>query len=192
MDYLQPKFYRFSEDSLWLANVASSSVKRAPLTLLDIGAGSGVVGIEAANRIPSVKLLTLLEPQKEFLPYLSANEQMLEGSLRVEVKRSRVEDFKSPEPYDLVLSNPPYFNLDSARKSPDKNKAMCRSFIESSLVEFVRQTARLTSLKGEAFILARESNEDVSKVLNIWSGKIKVSAKKGPVLILNFFHEQRS
>lgn len=187
MDYLQPKFYRFSGDSLWLAEIASGSLGKNPLSLLDIGSGCGVVGIEAANRTSSIQALTLLEPQQEFFKCLDSNIRLLKENCSVELVHSAVENYKTSKKFNLVLSNPPYFKSEAARISPNAKKAMCRSFLDIDLVKFLSNVERLISSDGEGFVLAHESNQDVTQALKLWDGKLKIAAKKGPVLVLNFF-----
>ncbi|MEX0798360.1 MAG: methyltransferase [Bacteriovoracaceae bacterium] len=196
MDYLQPKFYRFSQDSLWLAQTAADTIMspgrdKLPASLLDIGSGCGVIGIEAANKLSSIQSLTLLEPQEEFAQYLKLNLDMLETSPKVELSLSTIKNYAPPKKlFDLVLCNPPYFNLNESRLSPDKKRARCRFFLEESLLEFAEEALRLTAPEGEAYILARESNPDVAKVLKVWKDQIEVAAKSRGVLILNLFHEK--
>ena len=48
---------------------------------LDIGCGSGVVGIETLNRLKSPKELILLEPQVEFLEYIQNNLEFIKRNI---------------------------------------------------------------------------------------------------------------
>ena len=71
MDYVQPDFYRFNEDSLKLVTRVESTLSKAS-HVLDVGAGCGIIGIELALRI-NIGELHLLEVQQDFLPFIETN-----------------------------------------------------------------------------------------------------------------------
>lgn len=189
MDYLQPKFYRFSEDSIWLAEQCAKFAKGKPRTLLDVGSGCGVVGIEAANRIPSVERIFALEPQVEFAQALTYNKRLLRADVSMEVANARIENWISPKRFDLIVSNPPYFKEGEGRQSPDINRAMCRSFQDIDLMGFVEGITSRLSGNGEAFVLGHDSNPDVLELIRVYGDRVKVVAKRKAVTILNFFHK---
>lgn len=170
MDYRQPKFYRFSEDSLWLAHTAARAGGRgeAPKTLLDAGCGCGVVGIETANRLPSVRRLVLLEPQKDFSEHILFNRRFLREGVEVEYVQSSLEDWDSGQKFDLIASNPPYFKEGEGRASDDLNRFACRAFRGSDLVRFSKEVYNRLSLRGEAYVLGHASNSDLLKVFEFF------------------------
>ena len=189
MDYLQPKFYRFSEDSIWLAVQCAKLAKGKPRTLLDVGSGCGVVGIETANRMPSVERFFALEPQDEFVQALTFNRRLLRADVSMEIVNARVEEWNSTERFDLIVSNPPYFKEGEGRSSPDIHRAMCRGFQGIDLTGFVEGITSRLSDNGEAFVLAHDSNPDVLELTRLYGDRVKVVAKRKAVAILNFFHK---
>ena len=193
MDYLQPKFYRFNQDSLWLAEIAAEKTRgSSPSSLLDIGAGCGVVGIETANKIPSIKKAVFLEPQEDFQECLRQNQKRLLRSADFQTFSSKLEDFSKSQRYDLVVCNPPYFNMRSSRPSPDRRKAFCRTFHNSSLGSFFSFSQDLLAPRGEAFFLARSDNNELETILRAFHGNLEVVARQKEVLVLNLFNEERS
>ena len=188
MDYLQPKFYRFSEDSIWLSKRAASLSKGAK-SILDLGTGCGVVGIETTNLIESVERLVLLEPQAEFTKYIKTNFELLNRDVEFDLVNEYVEGYESKDKFDLIVSNPPYFNPGHSRLSPNKNKSKCRTFENSSLKNFVEAALRNLSPSGQAFILARKDNPDLLNILDEFKGKAQVLDQFKDVALLNLVHE---
>ncbi len=70
-DYDQPEFYRFNEDSLKLVKWVLLRVSSAQ-TILDLGAGSGIIGIEL-SRVLLPSKLTLVEVRQEYSAHLDTN-----------------------------------------------------------------------------------------------------------------------
>lgn len=187
MDYHQPRFYHFSEDSIWLSKKASELSPNA-CSVLDIGCGSGVVGIETLNRLKSPKELILLEPQVEFLEYIQNNLEFIERNIEVEIVNQTLERFNPGRKYDLIVSNPPYFNPKESRPSRDINRLKCRTFENLNLFDFVQIAIGHLNPSGEFYFLARQENPDVKKILSELKG-FKVIDQFKDVLLLNFVHE---
>ena len=81
LDYKQPDFYHFSEDSTRLVAIATEHVPNAHRTL-DLCAGSGIIGIEYALR-NTVSEIHFSELQKEFRDSLSFNQKFLKNILNL-------------------------------------------------------------------------------------------------------------
>ncbi|MCO4752915.1 MAG: methyltransferase [Bacteriovoracaceae bacterium] len=188
MDYHQPKFYRFSEDSIWLSKMAALHGGRAT-SVLDIGSGCGVVGIETANLLSTVKELYLLEPQVEFLECIDKNRVLLNKDVELEVVNQTIQDLKMDKSFDLIVSNPPYFNPGHSRPSPNVNKSKCRTFDQSNLREFVVFALEHLNPGGNAFILAREDNKDLKEVLDDYGAQAQVIDSFKEVALLNLIHK---
>lgn len=156
-DYRQPHFYRFNEDSLKLVNFVSSNVKTAS-HILDLGAGSGIIGIELANRL-GPKELTLLDIQEEWLEYLSHN---VKNYLVPEVKSHVIiESFGKWKPavqYDLIVSNPPYYLPGHGQPNSDKRKEIARSFVKDDWQIFLGLIKRCLAPSGKAFIVVKNDS----------------------------------
>ena len=161
MDYHQPRFYHFSEDSIWLSKKASELSPNA-CSVLDIGCGSGVVGIETLNRLKSPKELILLEPQVEFLEYIQNNLEFIERNIEVEIVNQTLERFNPGRKYDLIVSNPPYFN--PKESSPEDVPFTCNGTLPKEEVLFIiKEPADVM----RALSLPAVSNEIVSLAGNL-------------------------
>lgn len=165
-DYLQPTFYRFNEDSLKLVSFVNSIIKDVD-SILDLGAGSGVIGIELSNRLVP-KELTLLEAQEDYLPFLETNCQAL---LRIETKSkiilSSFGEWIPDRKYDLVVCNPPYFLPGHGQKSSDPRKQLARTFEKDSWDILIKLVRDCVSEKGRAFFVIR-TDEQLLKHLSAY------------------------
>lgn len=153
--YLQPSFYRFSEDSLELASIASEySLLNEPKSVLDICAGCGVVGIESANKLLSVEQLDFIDAQEDFLSYQKENcQNLLRPKIQTKHYFTKISDYKPEKRYDLIVVNPPYYSKSKSRPSSDRQRNICRQFILDGIDELINLIELCLSETGSAFIL---------------------------------------
>jgi len=148
IDYSQPSFYHFNEDSLLLIDYVLHEVGESFDQVLDVGAGCGICGLELSQKA-RVNELTFLEVQDEFLPYLKKNiSTFVDNKTKMNIHLSKVSAFTSQHPFDLIISNPPYFSKSSGRVSPDPQKQICRTWEIDSLETFILSALELTALHG--------------------------------------------
>ena len=153
-DYQQPNFYRFNQDSIQLVRKIGTLISLAD-SILDLGAGCGVIGIELA-RILKPKKLTLLELQKEFEPYLIYNAQeFLPLEVKHEIVINSFSDFVTVEKYDLIVSNPPYYLPGHGEISKNKNRATARSFATDSWSILVKTISELLTMEGRGYLVLK-------------------------------------
>lgn len=157
MDYKQPDFYSFSQDSIELANLVAQ-MNNSALSCLDLGSGSGVVGIEIANKINSINSITLLELQTEFYDYLQFNSaNLLNREVTVEILISSFANFKSKKKYDLIVGNLPYFIFESSRPSKNLNRDKCRRWVQDSILDVLKIVESNLADQGIAFLILDRS-----------------------------------
>jgi tRNA1Val (adenine37-N6)-methyltransferase len=125
-DYLQPEGgYRFTQDSILLAGFAPPSLFGQAA---DLGAGSGVVGLEALTlgRLKGLERLYFVEAS-----------ELYKNSLEENIKRHKILHQEAAEfhqiwndwrnlsrehfngPLDLIMVNPPYFPIGSSGLSTE-------------------------------------------------------------------------
>lgn len=142
MNYRQPEFYRFSRDSIILAEIVSQEIKSLSKVahVLDVGCGCGVIGLEIARRLGPGLLgsLTLLEKNEKFMKSIQENvEQFLTHKLYCQVVHQDLFDFSPVRNYTHLVCNPPYFLEGRGRPSPDLQKRSCRSWRGDEAQEFM-------------------------------------------------------
>ena len=91
--------------------------------ILDIGTGTGVIALMLAQRQPLAQIDAI---EINFLAFSQATQNALISpwSDRVKIKHSAIQQFiKQPfiQPYDLIVSNPPYFKTGTISKNQTRN-----------------------------------------------------------------------
>jgi len=168
-DYLQPEFYRFSQDSIYLASKASqlfstyfSTYSCDQIKILDLAAGCGVVGLEFIQKIKcqreleKIVSLDFLEAQEAFIPFLAKNIDWVRSHFKNNIKMSILhQSFQtfSDERYNFVISNPPYFEEDSGLLPFEMKRRMARFFHDSSFAEYLYSLGRILLPGGIAVFL---------------------------------------
>lgn len=155
-DYYQPDFYRFNEDSLMLVKkIISHNLK--PRNILDIGAGSGIIGMELALKL-TIPMAHFLELQTEWKSFVEKNADEFLRGIETRFIWSSVGNWSPDMKYDLIVSNPPYYLPEKNRVSPDPVRARCRSFMEDDWNILFRKSASALAPGGKAFFVTARSN----------------------------------
>lgn len=145
-DYSQPDFYRFNEDSLKLVSFVLSKINHCT-HLLDVCAGSGVIGIELSRRLHP-ETLTLLEYQEDFYDHLKIN-----ADTKTEIVISSFGEFCPDKKFDLVVMNPPYFLPGHGQRNPDPKRETARSFVKDNWTVFSDKLLHISN--GRIFIVLK-------------------------------------
>jgi tRNA1(Val) A37 N6-methylase TrmN6 len=154
-DYSQPDFYRFNSDSIELVHEIIGR-NRDYSSVLDLGAGCGIIGIEISKKKMPSKLV-LLELQEEFFPHIIHNcKTFLPTQVRYDICINSFYHFESKLKFDLIVCNPPYYLPDKGVISKNPLRAKCRSFIIDSWKILLDKMTYLLDPKGTAFIVLKE------------------------------------
>nr|MBF0220980.1 methyltransferase [Desulfobulbaceae bacterium] len=115
--------YRFSVDAVLLAHF----IHPARHSILDLGAGSGVISLILAYRNPLISI-TCLELQNYLSQLIKANiaANGLEDRLTLLQADLRKMEGICPGSFDYVVCNPPYYKLGSGRKNPGLEQSIAR------------------------------------------------------------------
>ena len=115
-------------------------------TVLDIGTGSGALLLYAHYH--NAGKLIGIDIQKKALEL--ARENIANYTDNFELINSRIQDLNI-EPVDVVICNPPFFEVGNMRKSDTWNKAMFEETL--SLEEIFNAFRKFMKDNGEAYIL---------------------------------------
>ena len=90
--------------------------------ILDIGCGSGLISIMAAQR--SAAQVTGVELDSEAAAQARENAERSPWKERIEIVNKDILEFQSSEPFDAIVSNPPFFV--GSLKCPDTARSLAR------------------------------------------------------------------
>jgi len=111
---------RINTDGVLLGAMAEHSL---PIDILDIGTGTGVIALMLAQRFPTGNI-DAIELDEYSAKLAGQNFEKSNFTSRLKAYHCAFQDFKPAHPYDLVVSNPPFFI--KALQNPDKRKAIAR------------------------------------------------------------------
>ena len=128
-----------------------------PITrILDVGTGSGLIARMLMQRCPNAEVEGIDIDE-------AAVEQARENGVRA--FQARLQDWRLEigDCYDLIVSNPPYFQ--NSLKNPDKGRQTARHTDTLSYAELVHHSARLLTMHGLlALILPAEAENEVRQL----------------------------
>ncbi len=133
-----------------------------PHSILDIGTGSGLVALMLAQQFPQSTVRAI---DIEASAVLQAQENFARSpwAERLAAEEAAVQDYTAAEAFDLVVSNPPYFQ--NSLKNPDKGRELARHTDSLSYADLVAHTARLLSPTGvAAYILPAEAEDTILRL----------------------------
>ena len=127
----------------------------APLgsRILDVGTGSGLIVRMLMQRCPEAEVEGIDIDE-------AAVAQAKENGVRA--FQARLQDWKSDigDCYDLIVSNPPYFQ--NSLKNPDRGRELARHTDSLGYEELIAHSARLLKEEGQlALILPAEAEEEI-------------------------------
>lgn len=165
LKYAQPDEYHFCLDSILLPRLVADLTRETLVsgaTVMDMGAGCGVLGFELLFYRSDIQKMVFVEKQKIFEPYWHENKKKLQTilacSARCEFSVQDIRNLREADrgAYDLLLVNPPYYFEDEGPRSPNETKAHCHFFLNSMPEDFVKAVEYFLRPHGEAYILMKK------------------------------------
>jgi tRNA1Val (adenine37-N6)-methyltransferase len=113
--------------------------------VLDVGSGSGLISLMIAQRNADC-LIDAIDIEET--AYLQTQENVHESnySERINVYHIAIQLFETTKKYDLIISNPPFFN--NAYKSTDLAKNTARHTDELPFTDFIDKVKELLAKEG--------------------------------------------
>ncbi len=116
-----------------------------PRRILDIGTGSGVIALMLAQRFPE-SIVQAVEIDESASLQAADNFRTSPWSNRLEVITDSITRFQATSPYDLIVSNPPFFHDLTTTCSLPRNRA--RHSVSLGYQELISAVERLLSPQG--------------------------------------------
>ena len=146
--------FRFSLDAVLLAHFAPL---KNHWRICDLGSGCGVIPLLLSSRAVDL-VIDGVELQAE-LADMAARSLQLNGLTHIQIHEADLRKLPAAwrDRYDLVVTNPPYFPLESGRLSPLPQVALARHELACTLDDVLTAAARLLRSGGRLAIVHRPS-----------------------------------
>ncbi len=117
--------------------------------ILDVGTGSGLIALMCAQR--SNAHIDAIDISREAFNQATYNVLQSIFSQRINVYLTSYADFFPDKKYDLIVSNPPFF--EKSLKSPDLNRSLARHNDSLSFESLIVKTVDLLSPEGKFAVI---------------------------------------
>jgi len=138
---------------------AWSPLPEACAKVLDVGTGSGLIALMLAQRIQGAQI-TAIDIDAGAVEQAKYNFSVSPWADRLNCQQISLQDLEGEGVYDLIVSNPPYFQ--DSLKNPDSQRAIARHTDTLSYDELLKHSARLLTTEGIlALVLPIEAEQQI-------------------------------
>jgi len=146
-----------SSDTAFLVQLLSENFSSSVRNVLDIGCGNGIISIMLVSNFPNVNIIGI-DIQPDLIDLAIKNSENCNQQIDFLVEDLRRFDRKKQ--FDLVVANPPYFEVGSGRMGPDKERNRSRFELDCTLPEVVQCISRNLHSMGTGYIMYPENREN--------------------------------
>jgi tRNA1Val (adenine37-N6)-methyltransferase len=148
----------------WCPLGVDEATRQGKYKILDIGTGSGLIALMLAQRATSIDdtpiVIDTIDIDAGAAEQAKFNFEQSPWSKLLRIYQSSLQEWQSEEEYDLIVSNPPYFQ--SSLKNPDAQRATARHTDSLSYSELIKHSGRLLKNNGMlALVLPIEAEEEI-------------------------------
>ena len=118
--------------------------------ILDIGTGTGLIAIMAAQRAETAAVVGV-EIDAASASQARENASNTEWSGRIEIIHSAIQDYDPQEKFDIIASNPPYYN--ATLVCPDSERTQARHTVSLDFGELMASASRLLAADGRFSVI---------------------------------------
>lgn len=128
--------YRYGIEVYALATFALAGLRAGgsspPWSVIDLGSGSGVLGMLIAKRGAAVVAV-----ERDELWIERARQSCAESGVSVDVHHADVRSWRG-ERVEMVVTNPPWFAADAGPTSPNPLRSVARTCLHGGVAEFIQ------------------------------------------------------
>ena len=130
--------------------------------VLDVGTGSGLISLMLAQRFEGAEIIAIdIDPGA--VEQARYNFGQSPWNERLECRQTALQDLGGEAIYDLIVSNPPYFQ--DSLKNPDSQRSMARHTDTLSYEELLTHSARLLTKEGIlSLVLPIEAEQQIIRI----------------------------
>lgn len=138
--------------------------------ILDVGTGTGLIALMLAQRCDNA-LITAIDIDENAFREATLNAESSPWKGRVNVQHCDFKQFSSDEKFDLIVSNPPYFN--NGIKAPDSSRATARHDDTLEYSDIISAAKSLLTENGSISLIAPADRlDDISSDATVNGFKI--------------------
>ncbi len=163
---------------------ATTQLRENP-TLLDIGTGTGLLALMAAQNYPKAPRIDAVELDPDAFAQATDNVAASPFANRIRVHQTAIQHFRPDAPYDLILTNPPFFTNHLRSPNAATNRALHTDTLP--FPDLVAAADRLLHPDGEWWVLLPPYEagqlETLAQQANLWPFSrlsLRHNARKAP------------
>jgi len=162
-----------TSDTAFIVETILKQVSNKKLSILELGSGNGIINIMLAHYRPDWQI-TGIEIQSELVKLSQKNAELAE--VKIDFREADLKTFLSATKYDIIVSNPPFYPLESGKISPIRERAISRHEISCDMIDIFHCAKRNLKPDGRAFLLyPQERLTDAEK--NVKKVDLKLTSK---------------
>ena len=142
--------FKITNDPLLLADFCLENIKKSG-TLLDIGAGNGILPLLLCNA--NLTEISAVEIQKNSFDCLEKNIDLNSLSDKIIPYHTDINDFFPDFEFDYIISNPPYYRENSGSLSQSEEISIAKFEIKMTLDNLILNIKRLLKNHGTFYII---------------------------------------
>ena len=146
---------------------AWASIPYGECTILDIGTGTGLIAIMAAQRAQQAQVIGI-DIDSDCIEQAIENVAASPWSDRISIIHKPLQEFSSSKGLDVIISNPPYF-VDSLT-SPDEKRTTARHTTSLSFSDLCDGVMRLLAPNGTFALILPPA--EAEKFLSVARGRL--------------------
>lgn len=131
--------FRVGTDAVLLGALANISEAKK---VLEVGTGTGIISLMIAQRNPEAQILAI-DINSEAVNISQTNFSNSPFSDRIKNRLQDFKNFETGEKFDLIISNPPYFEINSSEKD-----ILARQKLELDFSDLINKSSQLLSDNG--------------------------------------------
>ena len=154
---------------------AWASIKHNPFSILDIGAGTGIISLMLAQR-SFAKIIDAIEIDDDAYEQCTDNFENSTWNDRLFCYHASLDEFTEEieDKYDLIISNPPFYSEDYKTKINQRDLAR---FVDALPFEhLIESVSKLLSAEGKFTVIIPFKEEEkfieLASIINLFPNKI--------------------
>lgn len=149
--------HKIGTDGILLATWVDASKAQS---ILDFGSGCGLIAFILAQRFPKMQIHGLEKDTASFTESLHNLEQFpLAHSIHFLL--GELESIELPRKYDLIISNPPYFEADTS--APDQRRAQARTIEPGKLINYLSILKKQLNADGTLALILPSTSWQINR-----------------------------